>query len=104
MKASMQLIHGIPYSKLFFMANHICFYYVFRDVFVVLKPESQFDSINCLGLEFAGIVVEAGHAVKNLRVGDRVMGCKFADGALPSHIQMEGKIDKKYSTNDFIEY
>ncbi|ODM98078.1 Phenolphthiocerol synthesis polyketide synthase type I Pks15/1 [Orchesella cincta] len=60
----------------------------FRDVFTVLKPEQQFESINCLGLEFAGVVVGVGSQVKNLRIGDHVMGCKFADGALPSHIQM----------------
>lgn len=55
----------------------------------MLKPEKQFDSINCLGLEFAGVVIGTGPKATQLKVGDHVMGCKFADGALPSHIQMD---------------
>lgn len=66
------------------MVNIFC-----RDVFVVLKPDKQFDSINCLGLEYAGIVVGLGPTAKKFKIGDRVMGCKFVDGALQSHIQID---------------
>jgi NADPH:quinone reductase-like Zn-dependent oxidoreductase/SAM-dependent methyltransferase/acyl carrier protein len=59
----------------------------FRDVFVVLKPSSEFEKMNAMGIDFAGVVSRVGESVTELKVGDAVLGCNIAnDEAMPSHI------------------
>ncbi|CAL8118587.1 unnamed protein product [Orchesella dallaii] len=59
----------------------------FRDVFAVLKPDKQFENINCVGSDFAGIVSNIGSNVTKWKVGDHVFGCNLESGALPSHVR-----------------
>lgn len=66
-----------------------CIFYLNRDIFTVLKPNEEFEKWNTMGLEFSGTVVSVGEKVGRWKVGDYVIGCNFAGGALPSHLCME---------------
>lgn len=61
----------------------------FRDIFAVLKPTSQFDNINSIGSDFAGIVTKVGAKVTKRKVGDAVFGMNTEQQALPSHIKFK---------------
>ncbi len=63
----------------------------FRDIFAILKPIKQFESINAVGLDFAGVVVKVGSGplARKYKVGDRVFGANFKDDQLPSHLVVE---------------
>lgn len=61
----------------------------FRDVFAVIKPDPQFDNINAIGTDFAGVVTAIGSNVTKWKVGDAVFGCNLNEQqALPSHIKV----------------
>lgn len=59
----------------------------FRDLFAVLKPTAQFDSINSIGSDFSGIITKTGSKVTKSKVGDPVFGMNIAQQALPSHLK-----------------
>lgn len=62
----------------------------FRDLFAVLKPDPQFDSVNAIGTDFSGVVTAVGSNVSKRTVGEAVFGCNYNDDqALPSHIKMD---------------
>ncbi|ODM98075.1 Polyketide synthase-nonribosomal peptide synthetase [Orchesella cincta] len=73
----------------------------FRDVFVVLKPSKEFDRFNAVGLEFSGTVVAAGPKVTRWKVGDKVIGCNFTEGALPSHINGYNVVPMSLDVGDY---
>jgi NADPH:quinone reductase-like Zn-dependent oxidoreductase/acyl carrier protein len=59
----------------------------FRDVFAVLKPSVEFETMNSVGIDFSGVVTAVGESVRELRVGDAVFGCNLSnEEAMPSHI------------------
>jgi acyl transferase domain-containing protein/NADPH:quinone reductase-like Zn-dependent oxidoreductase/acyl carrier protein len=59
----------------------------FKDVLVVLKPSAEFEKLNNVGIDFAGVVTAVGDSVRKLKIGDAVMGCNLStDEAMPSHI------------------
>lgn len=61
----------------------------FRDVFAVLKPDPQFDKINSVGTDIAGIVTAIGPNVTLFKVGDPVLGMHVNnDQALPSYLKL----------------
>lgn len=60
----------------------------FRDIFAVMKPDAQFENINVVGSDFAGVVGQVGSDVTKWKVGDAVFGCNLEDGALPSHVKI----------------
>jgi hypothetical protein len=59
----------------------------FRDVFNVLKPDSQFDKSNAVGADFCGVITALGPECCKLKVGDFVVGCNFESAAMPSHVK-----------------
>lgn len=59
----------------------------FRDIFAVLKPTSQFDNVNSIGSDFAGVVIKMGSAVTKWKMGDPVFGMNTEQQALPSHLK-----------------
>jgi thioester reductase-like protein len=58
----------------------------FRDVFAVLKPSLEFETMNTVGIDFAGVVCAVGPIASKFKVGDAVFGCNLNGDALPSHI------------------
>lgn len=76
----------------------------FRDVFAVLKPDAQFEKVNTIGSDFAGVVCAIGSQVTKWKIGDSVFGCNFEEGALPSHIRIvEDEVVQKPESWTFAE-
>ncbi|CAL8140616.1 unnamed protein product [Orchesella dallaii] len=61
----------------------------FRDVLSVIKPSEQFNNVNTVGFDMAGVVKRVGDKVTKWKVGDLVFGCNVHFTALPSHINLE---------------
>ncbi|CAL8112507.1 unnamed protein product [Orchesella dallaii] len=61
----------------------------FRDIFSVLKPIPVFDDMNCIGLDFSGVVTQVGSNVENFQPGDFVICTSFDKNlAFPSHVKV----------------
>ncbi|CAL8112503.1 unnamed protein product [Orchesella dallaii] len=61
----------------------------FRDIFSVLKPIPLFDDMNCIGLDFSGVVTQIGSHVRKVKPGDFVICPNFDKNlALPSHVKV----------------
>ncbi|CAL8093609.1 unnamed protein product [Orchesella dallaii] len=77
----------------------------FRDVFAVIKPDPQFDNVNGIGKDYAGVVTAVGPKVTKQKVGELVFGCNIDDSqALPSHIKLsEDKLVGMPNTLTFAE-
>lgn len=63
----------------------------FLDIFTILNPIAQFENLNSIGLDLAGVVTKVGSESSNkLQVGERVFGINFNDNsALKSHIVLK---------------
>lgn len=57
----------------------------FRDVFAVLKPSVEFESMNTVGIDWSGVVTAIGPNVTKWNVGDAVFSTNLNGDALPSH-------------------
>lgn len=57
----------------------------FRDIFAIIKPTSEFEKVNSIGVDFSGVVVWVGSDVTSRKIGDAVFGCKYHGQPLSSH-------------------
>lgn len=57
----------------------------FRDVFAILKPSPEFETMNTVGIDWSGIVMAVGPNANKYKVGDSVFGTNINGDSLPSH-------------------
>lgn len=78
-----------------------CFSLNFRDIMAIWKPSLEFEKLNTVGLDFAGVISKVGTEVlsNKLKVGDRVFGASFKEAQLPSHLVLDASAMLKIPDN-----